>query len=45
MPFRDATNGETTCPAGRYLDLDPGDDRAGGDEDGDGDCGLDLNRA
>jgi hypothetical protein len=40
LPFRDETNGEETYDAGRYLDLDPDDDRTGG-----GDWVLDFNRA
>lgn len=45
-PFRDATNGEETCPAGRYLDLEGPDD---GTEEGEGvldvDAAYDLHRA
>lgn len=39
VPFRDETNGESTYPAGRYLDLE-GDDRLD-----DGRWVLDFNRA
>lgn len=40
VPFRDATSGEETYGAGRYVDLDPGEDRTG-----DGRWVLDLNMA
>lgn len=39
VPFRDGTSGEETYPAGRYLDLDPGD------RTDDGRWVLDFNRA
>lgn len=39
VPFRDETNGETTYPAGRYLDLEPVD------RPEDGEWMLDFNRA
>jgi uncharacterized protein (DUF1684 family) len=39
VPFRDATNGEETYPAGRYLDLEAADRTDGGD------WILDFNRA
>lgn len=39
VPFRDDTNGEETYPAGRYLDLDPAEDRV------DGEWVLDFNDA
>ncbi|MFC7098580.1 DUF1684 domain-containing protein [Halobaculum marinum] len=40
VPFRDATSGEETYPAGRYLDLEDPDDRTA-----DGDWVLDFNEA
>lgn len=40
LPFRDATSGSETYGAGRYLDLDPADDRT--DE---GEWIVDFNRA
>ncbi|MFC7068293.1 DUF1684 domain-containing protein [Halobaculum lipolyticum] len=40
VPFRDATGGEETYPAGRYLDLEAPDDRTA-----DGDWVLDFNEA
>ncbi|WP_284014240.1 DUF1684 domain-containing protein [Halobaculum litoreum] len=40
VPFRDATSGEATYPAGRYLDLEEPDDRTA-----DGDWVLDFNDA
>jgi len=39
VPFRDATSGTETYPAGRYLDLEAPEDRAGDD------WVLDFNRA
>jgi len=39
VPFKDATNDDTTYPAGRYLDLEPDDHRP------DGSWVLDFNRA
>ena len=40
VPFRDATSGEETYGAGRYIDLEPAEDRLD-----DGTWVLDLNRA
>ena len=53
IPFRDATSGEETYGAGRYLDLEPEthrvDDGGGDVDDGDGNDGgewiLDFNQA
>jgi uncharacterized protein (DUF1684 family) len=39
IPFKDETNGETTYPAGRYIDLDESDKTVGGAWE------LDFNRA
>lgn len=39
VPFKDETNGDTTYPAGRYLDLHPEEHRT------DGEWILDFNRA